>query len=1425
MNAVKTQATDLSARDSFKPEDYQGLQEEMQGAGGITLDISKEEDGTYYFNLDSFSTLYDRLSQQSEGLTIIKTSGQSIVFNSNKTDIKTMKYKVVQDGTVYYSDRLAFPDSGNANTYMEIASSIIFNFPSARKAEFGNICGIVLAPEAEVTVSGVGSGWLVANTLNESNEWHFTNTKLTAVPIDVTLQAKKQIDNHEPGDTDPKFNFTLQERKQDGNYQVVQNAENNGSSVTFNPITFTGEDVGDHIYKITEKPENDGKYEYDTSAYYAKVTVTTKIESNKEKTEAQVSYYSDEACTQEITSDSKEQKVPTFNNKTKHTTSITIPCKKMLVGRSLLEGESFKFSLTEVNSATGQTKKTNGVDQEVTVDRLNPNNEGNYEGNFSFNLTYTKSEDIGDHYYLIREEIPTEATGNVKDGLTYDSHSAIVHVRVANDLSKAELVDRDSKPITFTNKFTPASIRLSGTKTLTGAKISDYDGQFHFVLYNKDQKKEIQTVSNGTDGKFTFKTLNFDKPGDYAYTVHEKKEGLAGITYDTTVYNVVVSVTQENDGTLTARAKYYDKEEKPLDQTEATFTNTYTASPTALILSGNKTLSGADLSKLSGIFRFELLDSSKKVIDTAKNDASGRFTFAPIEYDKAGDYTYFIQEMNGGKTIDGIEYDGSVYKVTVHVTDNGQGQLQTKATLEKVGSDGKTTEKSNNITFNNRKLTNITVTKIWNDNSNKEGLRPESITLELYQDGEVVRTTELSGVSDNWTYTFQNLEPGVYTVHETCDSPYYEVDSNDQIADTRVTAGDNETSSTAEVTLTNTYGRKVDVTAYKDLTGAKLLDGEFHFKLHRNSDADSSKDLEAVNNADGTINFTDVDYDAKGYTVYELRDSSMTDISFDENNSVDPANTNPIDYTKTGIQFLADGTPADDNNYTIRNEYRPIVLRVQKRSKSAPYDPLVNAVYGLYQVNANGNDILVESELSDANGYMYYGRIEPGTVYYFKEISAPAGHEVDPYPGQHFMVKYIGNGQIAVYDETGTTKLDYGDITESPEEKDKPYRTIQVNTEKTDLDSITASENEEKYSYSGNGVKAVATAAKGVLPEGTRLIVKKIDPKTQTASYQSPTGVQTQSLETMLENNVGDFTGLAYYDISFMNGDEEVEPTGDVHVTLEPDQALDLQGADPSDLKIVHIVESGEPEDLTRTVSLVTGSVASDGKSVLQTSLTSDSFSVYALVDPKDSTLNGNYMLTAAGVGDFTAKLRVAKVDSSGNFIPNATLCVYKFDATKKDGLGEKVLEWTSAEGVQDWQRKVDVETPYVLVETNAPKGYKIADNIYFSIGKYHSELTCYAYDAKTGKLTESQELTQKNTNGSELVMVDDPIMVTTNYKTKVIPNHKSRTEDKVLYVAGSPKTGEFTASMPWALPVASAAMVLLILTGYLLGKKKRSRK
>jgi hypothetical protein len=53
-------------------------------------------------------------------------------------------------------------------------------------------------------------------------------------------------------------------------------------------------------------------------------------------------------------------------------------------------------------------------------------------------------------------------------------------------------------------------------------------------------------------------------------------------------------------------------------------------------------------------------------------------------------------------------------------------------------------------------LTNITVNKIWNDSNNQDGIRPESISVNLFANGIIVRTVIITK-DDNWTYTFTDL--------------------------------------------------------------------------------------------------------------------------------------------------------------------------------------------------------------------------------------------------------------------------------------------------------------------------------------------------------------------------------------------------------------------------------------------------------------------------------------------------------------------------------------------------------------------------------------------------------------------------------------------------------------------------------------------
>ena len=67
--------------------------------------------------------------------------------------------------------------------------------------------------------------------------------------------------------------------------------------------------------------------------------------------------------------------------------------------------------------------------------------------------------------------------------------------------------------------------------------------------------------------------------------------------------------------------------------------------------------------------------------------------------------------------------------------------------------------------------TKVTVTKTWNDNNDQDGMRPESITINLLANNKVVKSAKVTE-KDNWSYTFENLdkyangELVTYTVEE-----------------------------------------------------------------------------------------------------------------------------------------------------------------------------------------------------------------------------------------------------------------------------------------------------------------------------------------------------------------------------------------------------------------------------------------------------------------------------------------------------------------------------------------------------------------------------------------------------------------------------------------------------------------------------------
>lgn len=215
------------------------------------------------------------------------------------------------------------------------------------------------------------------------------------------------------------------------------------------------------------------------------------------------------------------------------------------------------------------------------------------------------------------------------------------------------------------------------TKNLTGRNLNE--GEFTFELVDQSGAT-LATGKNDASGNVELSTVKFTKPGTFTYTIREAKGSLGGVDYDATEYKATAEVTDNGDGTLAVTWSFTTAAGEPASAIE--FNNTYTATPTSVLLGGTKVLDGRALAE--GEFTFVLNDAGGNELQTVTNNAQGGFCFDQITYDAAGTYEYTISEVRGDA--EGVTYDDATIAVKVVVTDNGKGALE----VTELTYDGKT---------------------------------------------------------------------------------------------------------------------------------------------------------------------------------------------------------------------------------------------------------------------------------------------------------------------------------------------------------------------------------------------------------------------------------------------------------------------------------------------------------------------------------------------------------------------------------------------------------------------------------------------------------------------------------------------------------------------------------------------------------------
>ena len=682
-----------------------------------------------------------------------------------------------------------------------------------------------------------------------------------------------------------------------------------------------------YSYKVSEVKGNAGDgITYDDKEYTVKVKVSYDQASGTMKAELA----------------DKDQKLA-FANSYDTETGIDLEGTKSLEGRTLKDGE-FTF---EVKGKAGKVVATGSNKSDGSISF---NNKLNYklsdlekaDGSYESEKTYE---------YTVNEVIPEGATAEnnyTVNGVTYDNSIFTVKVIVSYDQATGIMsaaFAEDSQELIFDNTYdAKGSLTLEASKTLKN-KALEADA-FNFVLKDKNGET-IQTVANDADGNVTFSPLNYTLKdvGTHVYTVSEVQRENTEVTYDTTEYTVEVTVADAGNGKLKV-SKTIKKGDYTVDA--IAFENIYKG---VIDISGSKTWNDAD--NQDGIRPASITvklfangtEAASQVVtpDEAGNwnyvfknlpqyDAKGKITYTVTESAVAGYETsvsgYNITnthkpatlDITGTKTWnDSNNQDGKRPKsITVNLLANGiitdtktvtaddnwtysftdlpkyaNGQEITY-TVSELTVPGYTTTIDDNYNITNSYTpgeTSASVTKIWDDADNQDGIRPESITVALLANGTPTNKTVTLTAANNWTQTITGLP-------EKADGEYItytwtEVNVPEGYSLTGTSKNETVT------TLTNTHTPELT-----SITGTKT------WKDADNQDGKRPESITVNLFADGTkLKSQSVSADADGNWSY-----SFTDL---------PKYANGQEITYTVTEDAVDGYTTESDGYNFINTHQP----------------------------------------------------------------------------------------------------------------------------------------------------------------------------------------------------------------------------------------------------------------------------------------------------------------------------------------------------------------------------------------------------------------------------------------------------------------------------------------------------------------------
>lgn len=348
----------------------------------------------------------------------------------------------------------------------------------------------------------------------------------------------------------------------------------------------------------------------------------------------------------------------------------------------------FKINYKDVTvKANNKTKKTTEADPttfDATVTGMINGEKAEDKLNYTISRTDAQDNTVGDHKTIT----PSGDTYQNNYKVTYETGTLTITQGdpTATELSLTGKFQKTLNSNTANVPRKPFELTITGTSDNTDK--TAISGTADIGTLTKQGDKYTGSAYFGFSS-----ALKFSTDGTYKYKVQETKGNVAGMSYDTTAYELVIEVENKNGALEIKSATIGETDMK--NAGPFTITNTFTAAelpldPTTDPTTGEVTpkivkklrvTSGsaaptADLPFTVAVYEGNAVDEAKRVATgtatipaNSPDETTVNFTgLATLVFPEAGRFTYTIHEDTGSTS--GVRYDGYLYTMTVEVTKN-----------------------------------------------------------------------------------------------------------------------------------------------------------------------------------------------------------------------------------------------------------------------------------------------------------------------------------------------------------------------------------------------------------------------------------------------------------------------------------------------------------------------------------------------------------------------------------------------------------------------------------------------------------------------------------------------------------------------------------------------------------------------------------